>query len=79
MASTTSEILWLQQLLTDFGLSVSAPTLLFYDNQVVIHIASNPTLHERTKHIERDCHFVRDKVAAQMVKLMPIQSPTPIS
>ena len=74
LASTTSEILWLQQLLSDFDLPVSSPTLLFCDNQAAIHIASNPTFHERTKHIEIDCHFIREKVAAQVVKLMPIRS-----
>ena len=67
LASTTSEILWIQQLLKDFGFSNSSPTLLFCDNQATIHIASNPSFHERTKHIEIDCHFVRDKVVARVV------------
>ncbi|KAL6342654.1 hypothetical protein AAG906_013060 [Vitis piasezkii] len=74
VASTTSELFWLRQLLKDFQAPISSPTLLFCDNQVAIHLASNPFFHERTKHIEIDCHFVHDKVTDGFIKLMPLHS-----
>ena len=37
---------------------------LFYDNQVVMCIVKNSIFHEHPKHIEIDCHFVRERLAS---------------
>ncbi|XP_013632827.1 PREDICTED: uncharacterized protein LOC106338383 [Brassica oleracea var. oleracea] len=62
MAQVTCELIWLQQLLTDLQIKVQNTTKLFYDNKSAIHIATNPVFHERTKHIEIDCHTIHDQV-----------------
>lgn len=72
LAVTISEIMWITQLLRDFQIPASSPAILFCDNQAALHIASNPTFHERTKQI--DGHFVRDKVTEGSIKLLPICS-----
>ena len=57
MANAACEVDWLVKLLQDFGITTGLVKLIC-DNQAAIHIASNPTFHERTKDIDIDCHFI---------------------
>jgi hypothetical protein len=74
MTSTASELIWIKQLLRDMGLKVDKPIQIFYDNQVAQHIALNPIFHERTKHIEIDCHFIREKLQAKEIETPFVRS-----
>lgn len=74
MATTACEITWLRNLLADMGLVIDQPSPLFCDNQAAIHIAANPLYHERTKHIEIDCHFVREKVRSNIISTSHIHT-----
>lgn len=64
MAMTTCELTWLKALLSSLGVSHTRPMSLHCDSQAALHISQNPVFHERTKHIEVDCHFVRDAIIA---------------
>ncbi|XP_059590521.1 retrovirus-related Pol polyprotein from transposon RE2 [Vitis vinifera] len=74
LADTTSELLWLRWLLKDLGVSTSSATPLYCDNQSAIHIAHNDVFHERTKHIEIDCHFIRYHLLHGALKLFSVSS-----
>ena len=67
MSQSTYEIMWIHHLLTEIGLNHHTPTKLWCNNQVALHIASNPVYNERTKHIEVDCHFIREKIQEKFI------------
>lgn len=60
--TSTCEVVWLRRLLGELGFPQQAPTLLLCDNQSCLAIARNPVFHTRTKHIEVQYHFIREKL-----------------
>ncbi|WMV51038.1 hypothetical protein MTR67_044423 [Solanum verrucosum] len=64
VAHGTAEISWLLSLLGDLHIQQSSPSTIYCDNIISIYLSHNPVHHARTKHIEIDIHFVREKVAS---------------
>lgn len=67
MADVTAELKWLRALLGSIGVSHSGACSLFCDRKYALYIAHNTVFHERTKHIEVDCHYIRDAIHAGLV------------
>ncbi|GJV71329.1 gag/pol polyprotein [Tanacetum coccineum] len=63
LADTVAELTWLQALLNELGICSSLTHILWCDNLGATYLSANPIFHARTKHVEIDYHFIRDKVA----------------
>lgn len=74
LAAATCELQWLLYLMQDLKIVCDKLPVIYCDNQSALHIAANPVFHERTKHLEIDCHIVREKLQAKVMKLLPVSS-----
>ena len=62
VANAVVESCSLRNLLLEMGKSIMQATIVYCDNVSVVYLSTNPVQHQRTKHIEIDIHFVREKV-----------------
>jgi hypothetical protein len=61
------ELQWLKYLCDDLHVSITLPFSVFYDSQSAIQLAKNPSFHERSKHIEVDCHLIRTQLQENLI------------
>ncbi|XP_038991288.1 L-type lectin-domain containing receptor kinase S.6-like [Hibiscus syriacus] len=69
LANYVSELVWIEQLLGEVGISVTGKPVVWCDNTSTISMATNPTHHARIKHVEIDIHFVRERVLAEQLSV----------
>jgi len=74
LASTTADLTWISFVLRDIGCSLKPPIHLYCDNKSAISLTVNPILHARTKHVEVDFHFVREKVSSGSLQVRYVPS-----
>ena len=74
VADATAEIIWVQSLLRELRISPGHPPVLWCDNIGATYLSSNPVFHTRTKHIEVDYYFVRERVAQRLLCIKFISS-----
>ena len=72
VANAVAECCWLRQLLGELRAPVTTATVVFCDNISSVYMAANPVHHRRTKHIEIDIHFVREKVALGQLRVLHV-------
>lgn len=65
---------WILALLNDLHITISTHIALLCDNKFALHIAVNPVFHERTKHIDIDCHLVQKKFQQGIIKTLHVFS-----
>ncbi|PRQ19007.1 putative RNA-directed DNA polymerase [Rosa chinensis] len=67
MAHGVCELLWLRNLLRDLGFKLKSTMQLYCDNKAAIDISQNLVQHDRTKHVEVDRHFIKEKLDAKIM------------
>lgn len=74
MTTIMCELIWLRYLLQDLHVCHHEPIRSFCDNQATTYIATNLVYHERTKHIELDCHIVRKQIQNDEIRIVYVQT-----
>lgn len=74
VANTIAETCWIRNLLLGLHVPMTTATLIFCDNISSVYMSNNLVQHQRTKHVEINLHFVRDKVALGQVKVLHVPS-----
>ena len=72
VAHVVAETAWLRQLLEELHQPIAKSTVVYCDNVSAVYMSANPVQHRRTKHIEIDIHFVRDKVSLGEVRVLHV-------
>ncbi|KAL5823894.1 hypothetical protein ACOSQ4_021794 [Xanthoceras sorbifolium] len=74
LAQAATEVIWFQSLFSELKLSLHGVPIIWCDNTSATSLAHNPVYHARTKHIELDLHFLRDKIAAHVFEVRFVPS-----
>jgi len=72
VANGVAETCWLHQLLQELHAPLPQSTLVYCDNVSAVYLSTNPVQHQRTKHVEIDLHFVRERVAIGDVRVLHV-------
>ena len=74
MALGVCELLWIKNVLLDLGFKQNETMSLYCDNTSAIAIAHNLVQHDRTKHVEINRHFIKEKLEAGIISFPFVRS-----
>ncbi|XP_071712626.1 secreted RxLR effector protein 161-like [Rutidosis leptorrhynchoides] len=74
IAKGAVEALWIKKLPTEIGFPPNVAIQILCNNEAAIAISENPVQHDRTKHVEIDRHFIREKLDGEIISLPSIRS-----
>jgi hypothetical protein len=74
MAKAIYELLWIKNLMQELQVEQTSPMRLYCDSKAACDIAHNPVQHDRTKHVEVDRHFIKEKLEAKIIEVPHIRS-----
>jgi hypothetical protein len=74
VATAIAKSCWVRQLLQELHRPIQTATIVYCDDVSAVYLSANPVHHRRTKHIELDIHFVREKVALGDVRVLHVPS-----
>jgi len=69
LSKATAEAMWLRHLLNELGFLQSHPTIIYSDSQSAIALSQNSKYHSRSKHVDTQYHFMREKILAKEIQL----------
>ncbi|CAN6715372.1 unnamed protein product [Malus baccata var. baccata] len=74
LAITAAKLAWIRQLFCDLHISILQAPMLYCDNLSAISLSTNPVFHAKSKHIEIDYHFVRERVTKGDLQVQHVSS-----
>ncbi|KAL0740173.1 hypothetical protein Bca4012_081686 [Brassica carinata] len=74
VANTSAEIRWICNLLTELGIALPSPPVIYCDNLGATFLCANPVFHSRMKHVALDYHFIRGQVQHGMLRVSHVNT-----
>lgn len=74
VASTSTEMMWVQNLLTEMGIRLTSTPVIYCDNLSATYLSVNPVFHSRMKHLALAFYFVREQVQKGALRVTHVSS-----